>query len=111
MYWPPESGNMEPSSAKATQAHSEITPPRIHTRKNNVGFGNGPAISLAVRKIEEPMMPLTSSNTESSKLSPRTRLGVSSVVAAPGGGEADALRINPCPVHPKIRAPFRTGGR
>ncbi len=66
---------MEPSSAKATHAHREINPPSTHTRKNNLGLGSGPAISLAVRKIEEPMMPLTSSNTESSKLSPRTRLG------------------------------------
>ena len=66
---------MDPSSANATQAHKEIAPPRTHTRKNNVGFGKGPAISLAVRKIEEPMMPLTSNSTESSKPSPRTRLG------------------------------------
>jgi hypothetical protein len=66
---------MEPSSAKATQAHIEITPPSTHTRKNNVGFGKGPALSLAVRKIEEPMMPLTSSSTESRRVSPRTRLG------------------------------------
>src|SRR5437879_3647400 len=77
MYWLPESGNIDPSSAKAAQAHSEIAPPRIQTRKNQNGCGNGPAMSLAVRKIEEPMIPLTSSNTESSKLSPRTRLGLS----------------------------------
>src|SRR6266568_3809535 len=75
MYWPPESGNMEPSSANATQAQSEITPPRTQTRKNQSGCGKGPAISLAVRKIEDPMMPLTSSRTESSRLSPRTRVG------------------------------------
>ncbi len=68
MYCPPESGNIEPSSAKATQAHSEITPPSTHTRKNSFGFGSGPAMSLAVRKIDEPMMPLTSNSTESSKL-------------------------------------------
>jgi hypothetical protein len=68
---------MEPSSAKATQAQREIAPPRIHTRKNNFGFGNGPAISFAVKKMEEPITPLTSSNTESSKVSPRTRLGCS----------------------------------
>src|SRR5277367_5396804 len=77
MYWPPESGNIEPSSAKATHAQSEIAPPKIQTRKNNLVLGSGPAISLAVRKIEEPMMPLTSSNTESRRLSPRTRLGFS----------------------------------
>src|SRR5580698_1402645 len=111
MYCPPESGNIEPSSANATQAHKEITPPSTHTRKNSVGFGKGPAISLAVRKIEEPMMPLTSSKTESSKLSPRTRLGLSSAVAASGGREADELGINPCPAHRKIPAAFRSGGR
>ncbi len=32
-------------------------------------------MSLAVRKIEEPIMPLTNNSTESSRLSPRTRLG------------------------------------
>src|SRR2546423_2430807 len=77
MYCPPESGNIEPSSANAAHAHSEIAPRRIQTRKNQNGCGNGPAMSLAVRKIEEPMMPLTSSNTESSKFKPRTRLGFS----------------------------------
>ena len=45
-----------------------------HTNRNSMGCGKGPAISLAVRKIEEPMMPLTSSSTESSRLSPRTRV-------------------------------------
>src|SRR5262252_4260554 len=74
MYWPPESGNIEPSSAKATQAHSEITPPKTHTRKNQSGCGRGPAISLAVRNIDEPIMPLTSKSTESSRLRPRMRL-------------------------------------
>src|ERR1700693_6177346 len=93
MYCPPESGNMEPSSAKATQAHIEITPPSTHTRKNNVGFGKGPAISLAVRKMEEPMMPLTSSSTESSRLSPRTRLGFRLDVSVSGGREAGAVFI------------------
>src|ERR1700687_978311 len=91
MYCPPESGYMEPSSAKATQAHSEITPPRTHTRKNNFGLGKGPAISLAVRKIEEPMMPLTSSNTESSKPSPRTRVGFCGEVPVSERGEAVSM--------------------
>src|SRR5580700_1017379 len=81
MYWPPESGNMEPSSAKATHAQSEMAPPRIQTRKNKWVLGRGPAMSLAVRKMEEPMMPLTSSSTESSRLRPRTRLGCSLALA------------------------------
>jgi hypothetical protein len=34
-------------------------------------------MSLAVRKIEDPMIPLTKSSTASSRLSPRTRLGFS----------------------------------
>src|SRR5271167_844530 len=93
MYCPPESGYIEPSSANATQAHREITPPRIHTRKNNAGFGNGPAISFAVRKIEEPMIPLTSNNTESSKLSPRTRLGFSTDGSASAGRAAAGVFI------------------
>ena len=46
-------------------ANSEITPPRTQTSKNKPGCGSGPAMSFAVRKIEEPMMPLTSSRTES----------------------------------------------
>ena len=32
-------------------------------------------MSFAVRKIDDPMMPLTSSNTESSRPSPRTSVG------------------------------------
>jgi hypothetical protein len=75
MYCPPDSGNMEPSSAKATQPNSDTTPPMTHTSRNSMGCGKGPAMSLAVRKIEEPMMPLTSSSTESSRLSPRIRVG------------------------------------
>src|ERR1019366_1763518 len=93
MYCPPESGNMEPSSANATQAHSEITPPSTHTRKNSVGLGKGPAISLAVRKIEEPMMPLTSSSTESSRLSPRTRLGFGAEGSGSVAGEAVSIVV------------------
>src|ERR1700679_3076515 len=84
MYCPPESGNIDPNSAKATQAHSEMTPPRIQTRKKRRGLGNGPAISFAVRKIEDPMMPLTSSSTESSRLNPRTSLGCSVSFSACG---------------------------
>src|SRR5271156_369637 len=75
MYWPPESGNIDPSSAKATQPNNEITAPSTHTRRKRTGWGNGPAISFAVRKIEDPMIPLTSSRTESSRLRPRTRVG------------------------------------
>ena len=76
MYCPPESGNIDPSSANAKQAQSEISAPSTHTSRNNTGCGSGPAISFAVRKIDEPMMPLTSSNTESSSPSPRTRVGL-----------------------------------
>src|ERR1700704_3253104 len=94
MYWPPESGNIDPSSANAAQAHKEIAPPKIHTRKNQNGCGRGPAISCAERKIEEPMMPLTSNSTESSRLSPRTRLGFSpgASVCANCGAERELIR-------------------
>src|SRR5882672_2330151 len=93
MYCPPESGNIEPSSAKAAQAHSEIAPPKIQTRKNQNGCGRGPAISFAVRKIEEPIMPLTSRSTESSRLNPRTRLGFSPDASACGAWEAGSELI------------------
>src|SRR3954469_11770518 len=77
MYWPPESGNIDPNSAKAKQAKREITAPSTQTSRNKTGLGKGPAISLAVRKMEEPMMPLTSSRTESNNVKPRIRLGFS----------------------------------
>src|SRR6202162_2020998 len=78
MYCPPESGNIEPNSANAKQAQSEISAPNTHTSRNSTGCGNGPAISFAVRKIDDPMMPLTSSSTESSRPSPRTSVGFES---------------------------------
>src|ERR1700693_1158165 len=83
MYCPPESGNIEPNSANAKQAQSEISAPNTHTSRNSTGCGNGPAISFAVKKIDDPMIPLTSSNTESSRPSPRTSVGF-----APGAGES-----------------------
>ncbi|HEY6185167.1 MAG TPA: hypothetical protein VIW67_23205, partial [Terriglobales bacterium] len=67
--------NIDPSSANAAQANKEITAPNTHTSKNISGFGNGPAMSLAVRKIEEPIMPLANSKTESSSESPRISVG------------------------------------
>src|SRR6202521_2152775 len=83
MYCPPQSGNIEPNSANAKQAQSEISAPNTHTRRNSPGCGNGPAISFAVRKIDDPITPLTSSSTESSRPSPRTSVGFES-----GGVEA-----------------------
>src|SRR5215470_5823554 len=88
MYCPPESGNIDPSSAKAKAAHIEISAPNIQTRKNRAGWGRGPAISFAVRKIDEPIMPPASNSTESSKESPRTRLGLESVTEF---GDSDAI--------------------
>src|SRR6202034_3155568 len=78
MYCPPESGNIEPNSANAKHAQSEISAPNTHTKRNNAGCGTGPAISFAVRKIADPMTPLTSSSTESSSPSPRTNEGFES---------------------------------
>src|SRR5579864_6594125 len=90
MYCPPESGNIEPNSANAKQAQSEINAPNTHTSRNSTGCGNGPAISLAVKKIDDPMMPLTSSNTESSSPSPRTSVGFEPGVAESGSLASDA---------------------
>src|SRR5579871_2455711 len=90
MYWPPESGNIDPSSAKAKQAHSETSPPKTHTSRNSAGCGRGVAISFAVKKIDEPITPLTSSRTESSKPSPRTRVGLAVSDAWGGNGASTA---------------------
>src|SRR5579885_2957417 len=76
MYCPPESGNIDPSSAKAKHEHNEINAPSTHTSRNSAGWGSGVAMSFAVRKIDDPMIPLTSNNTESSRLSPRTSVGL-----------------------------------
>src|SRR5580704_18683813 len=97
MYCPPESGNIEPSSAKATQAHREITPPSAQTSRNSNGWGSGPAISLAVRKIEDPIMPPASNNTESRRDSPRTRLGWESFFAVADGETVGRLIGYPIP--------------
>src|ERR1700693_3174911 len=78
MYCPPESGNIEPSSAKANAAHIEINAPITHTSKNSAGCGSGPAMSFAVRKIEEPIIPPANNRTESSSDRPRIRLGLES---------------------------------
>src|ERR1700686_3052987 len=86
MYCPPESGNIEPNSANAKQAQSEIRAPNTHTSRNSTGCGSGPAISFAVKKIDDPMIPLTSSNTESSRPRPRTSVGF-----APGVAESGSL--------------------
>src|SRR5215475_6206929 len=64
---------MAPSSAKAKAAHIEINAPITHTRKNKAGCGKGPAMSFAVRKIDDPIMPPASSRTESSSDNPRIR--------------------------------------
>src|SRR6202035_2173806 len=92
MYWPPESGNIEPSSAKATQPNSEIMPPSTQTPRNRIGCGSGPAMSFAVRKIDEPMMPLARSRTESSSVSPRIRVGSASDFV--DGGDATGIPID-----------------
>src|SRR5437762_2602904 len=65
---------MAPISAKAKQASMVITPPMAHMERNNNGERVFPAISLAVRKIPEPMIPLARSRMESSKESSRTSL-------------------------------------
>src|SRR6476660_7265964 len=74
---------MDPSSAKAKAAHIEIKAPITHTRKKRAGCGNGPAMSFAVRKIDDPIMPPARSRTESRRDSPRTRPGEESPEAGP----------------------------
>src|ERR1700676_842743 len=91
IYCPPESGNIEPNSAKAKQAHSEISAPNTHTSRNSTGCGSGPAMSFAVRKIDDPMTPLISSSTESSNPSPRTNVGFPSNSFELGFSELDEL--------------------
>src|SRR5579864_5942194 len=101
MYWPPESGNIDPSSAKAKHAQREMTAPSTQTRRNSTGCGRGVAMSFAVRKIDDPIIPLTSSNTESSSPSPRTRVGFASDDFnsdwAAGGGKSGVGSIYPIP--------------
>src|SRR5579862_422355 len=92
-YCPPESGNIDPSSANAKAAHIEITAPKIQTRKNSAGCGSGPAISFAVKNIEEPMIPPASNRIESSRDSPRTRLGFVSDVAGTASCETEGDSI------------------
>src|SRR5579864_998690 len=115
MYWPPESGNMEPNSANAKQAHNEIKAPSTHTDRNRTGCGSGPEISFAVRKMEDPMIPLTSRRTESSSPSPRTRVGFSSddfsaglVISAGKTVEGSIIRFR---VRPAIPEECRTCGK
>src|ERR1700722_11773581 len=88
---------MEPSSAKATQPNKEITAPKTQTSRNSIGCGSGPAMSFAVKKIEDPMMPLTSSKTESSSESPRIRLGGASDLMAAAGNTVGTSMAYPIP--------------
>ena len=88
---------MDPNSAKAKQAKREITPPSTQTRRNNTGWGSGAAMSLAVRKIDEPIMPPTRSRTESSNERPRTRVGCDLDSAVSAGCETVGTLI-PYPI-------------
>ena len=81
---------------KGDASHREMPAPRTQTSRNSMGCGSGPAISFAVRKIEEPMMPPHSSRTESSRLSPRTRLGDSDFAVE--GGETEGRLISGYPI-------------
>src|SRR5580700_4357407 len=49
-------------------------------------------MSFAVRKIDEPMMPLARSSTESSNVRPRTSVGLASDFA--DGGDTTGIPIN-----------------
>src|SRR5687768_6359867 len=73
---------MAPSSAKAKHASSEINAPATQTSRNSQGVGALVAIWPAVRNIPEPMIPPTSSSTESVSESPRTRVAFSGCAGA-----------------------------
>ena len=68
-------GKHRPEFGEGKQANSEITPPSTQTPRKRMGWGSGPAMSFAVRKMDEPMIPPTSSRTESSNERPRTKVG------------------------------------
>src|ERR1700739_2779034 len=100
MYCPPESGNIDPNSANAKQAQREIRAPSTQTKTKSTGCGSGVAISFAVRKIDDPMIPLTSKSTESSRPSPRISEGLGlefSGVWAVIAGKAGEDSIYPIP--------------
>ena len=90
---------------------TDTTPPITHTRRNSMGCGSGPAISFAVRKIDEPIMPLTSSSTESSRLSPRTSVGCELEVWLSLSGKTEVGSIIPFRVRPAIPAEYRNAGK
>ena len=54
-------------------------PPSIQTSRKRTGFGSGPAMSLAVKKTDDPMTPQATRSTESSSDRPRTSVGGSSL--------------------------------
>src|SRR5205823_11404583 len=59
-----------------------------------MGCGKGVAMSLAVRKIEEPMIPLTSSRTESSNDRPRISDGCELCLEGfSAGADCDAIGV------------------
>src|SRR5271155_801465 len=108
-YCPPESGNIVPSSAKAKQAHMEINPPSTHTKRKSDGCGSGPAISFAVRKMDEPITPPPNNKTESSSVRPRTSVGRPSMVKA--GGDATGVSTIPSLIRRRIRAECHSAGK
>ena len=62
-------------SAKAKHASSVMNPPASQMPRKNHGLCTAEAIGAAVRKMPEPMMPPTSSITESISERPRTSEG------------------------------------
>src|SRR6185312_13500344 len=65
---------MLPNSAKAKHASSVMPMPTTHTVRNSQGCRVLMAMSFAVRKMPEPMMPPASNRMESESESPRTSL-------------------------------------
>src|ERR1700726_2649076 len=71
-YWPPASGNMPPNSAHASPASSVTAPATTHSRSAKRGSGTACSTSAGVMKMEAPMVPLTTSMTESNRVRRRT---------------------------------------
>ena len=85
-YWPPASGNIPPSSAQASPPRSVMPPATTHNNSAKRGSGTARSTSAGVRKIEAPMVPVTTNIAESNSESRRVSFG-----AEPGAQAADQL--------------------
>src|SRR4029077_4345196 len=73
MYWPPESGNIAPSSAYANAPKNEMTPAITQTARIIMGDGSSRAIVPGTMKIPTPMVVPITIQVASSRFSSRGR--------------------------------------